>query len=190
MPEFDSSVRYIPVVGFPAYMVGSDGSVWTCLRRVFLGRGKGSRCIPSETWTKMAGVDVGNGRLRIRLYPNPRFIFVHRLILEAFVGPRPPGMVCRHFPDRNPANNAIDNIQWGTEAENQQDRVYHGTDCRGEKSQRAKLTEKDVHHVRLLSKTMSLTDIAKKFGVSLHPIWAIVRGKTWKHLKPEPQTTE
>jgi hypothetical protein len=58
---------------------------------------------------------------------------VHQLVLEAFVGPRPDGMVCRHFPDRDPTNNRLDNIQWGTSEENTADRRVHGTNRNGVK---------------------------------------------------------
>lgn len=54
-------------------------------------------------------------------------LLVHRLVLEAFVGPCPPGMECRHFPDRDPANNRLDNLRWGTHRENEGDKEVHGT---------------------------------------------------------------
>jgi hypothetical protein len=47
-------------------------------------------------------------------------------VLEAFVGPRPPGLECRHL-DGNPANSVLANLAWGTHSENMQDRVRHGT---------------------------------------------------------------
>ena len=57
---------------------------------------------------------------------------VHRLVLEAFIGPCPPGMECRHFPDRNPGNNRLENLRWGTRQENMDDKRIHGT-IRGHK---------------------------------------------------------
>ncbi|MCW0984045.1 helix-turn-helix domain-containing protein [Agrobacterium sp. BT-220-3] len=42
---------------------------------------------------------------------------VHRLVLEAFEGPCPPGMETLHLDD-NPSNNTIDNLQWNTRAVN------------------------------------------------------------------------
>lgn len=50
-----------------------------------------------------------------------------RVILETFAGP-PPGekMECCHF-DGDPQNNNIDNLRWGTHAENMKDMVRHGT---------------------------------------------------------------
>lgn len=52
--------------------------------------------------------------------------FIHQLVLEAFVGPRPPGMESLHG-DGNPANNHVANLRWGTTAENRQDSIRHGT---------------------------------------------------------------
>ena len=56
----------------------------------------------------------------------------HVLVLTTFVGPCPEGMVCRHFPDKDPANNRLDNIKWGTREENEADKLFHGTDNRAE----------------------------------------------------------
>jgi hypothetical protein len=50
---------------------------------------------------------------------------VHTLVLEAFVGPRPDGMVTRHL-DGDPSNNRLSNIAYGTPRENSLDRVRHG----------------------------------------------------------------
>ena len=53
--------------------------------------------------------------------------YVHRLVLGAFVGPCPPGMESCHFPDRDPANNRLDNLRWGTHQDNMLDRDKHGS---------------------------------------------------------------
>ena len=50
---------------------------------------------------------------------------VHRLVLEAFVGPLPDGMVTRHL-DGDPLNNNISNLQYGSSSENNLDTVRHG----------------------------------------------------------------
>lgn len=51
---------------------------------------------------------------------------VHRLVLEAFVGPCPPGMECCHF-DGDSTNNHLSNLRWDTHSSNQFDRVRHRT---------------------------------------------------------------
>jgi len=65
----------------------------------------------------------------VTLYRNdgkPTKVLVHHLVLEAFVGPRPPGKEGCHW-DNNRANNYIENLRWGTRSDNMQDSVRHGT---------------------------------------------------------------
>lgn len=50
---------------------------------------------------------------------------IHRLVLEAFVGPMPEGMVTRHL-DGTRSNNLLANIVYGTPSENNRDMVLHG----------------------------------------------------------------
>lgn len=51
---------------------------------------------------------------------------VHQLVLEAFVGPRPSDSAgVRHLND-HPADNRLENLAWGTAAENMRDRVTNG----------------------------------------------------------------
>lgn len=50
----------------------------------------------------------------------------HRLVLEAFVGPRPIGMQACHR-DGDPTNNRLDNLRWDSVSENNRDQVRHGT---------------------------------------------------------------
>ncbi|OKH70800.1 hypothetical protein EB72_24710 [Mycobacterium sp. SWH-M1] len=51
---------------------------------------------------------------------------VHRMVLEAFHGPCPPGMVAAHWDD-DPRNNAIGNLRWATPSENAYDAVRNGS---------------------------------------------------------------
>ena len=44
---------------------------------------------------------------------------VHQLVLKAFVGPKPEGMVCNH-KDGNKKNNCIDNLEYCTQQYNNQ----------------------------------------------------------------------
>lgn len=60
---------------------------------------------------------------------------VHRLILEAFIGPRPPGFYACHIDD-NRTNNKLSNLKWGSPKENGQDakrnnRMPSGTKVKG-----------------------------------------------------------
>lgn len=69
-----------------------------------------------------------DGYLRVApsLHGKARSVGVHRLVLLAFVGPRPDGYVALHA-DGNPANNSPSNLSWGTYSDNTFDAVAHGT---------------------------------------------------------------
>lgn len=121
---------------------------------------------------------------RLSYHGKPKNIFVHRLVLLAFVGPCPEGMECRHFPDGNPVNNRLENLQWGTKEENYKDKVQHGTHYKGERNPRAMLTEGDVKEIRAMHKEKRCTvpAIAQMFRVSVPCVEAIVYGRNWKNV--------
>ena len=48
--------------------------------------------------------------------------YIHRLVLEAFVGPCPNGAEGCHWDD-NPLNNNLENLRWDTRSANRQDAV-------------------------------------------------------------------
>lgn len=51
--------------------------------------------------------------------------YLHHLVLEAFVGPRPPGLVGCH-EDGDHDNNSPSNLRWDTYAANEADKLRHG----------------------------------------------------------------
>lgn len=105
---------------------------------------------------------------------------VHILVLEAFVGPRPEGMVCRHL-DGNGMNNRLGNLRWGTPEENYADRHLHGTHNSGSRNGRAKINERDVAAIRKrLSVGERHADVAVDFGVGRGVVANISAGRTWK----------
>lgn len=81
--------------------------------------------------------------------------WVHRLVLETFVGPCPDGMEGCHN-DGNPTNNVLGNLRWDTHEENTADVRKHGT-LRGENNGRAILTEEQAAEIKGASPTGSLT---------------------------------
>ncbi len=111
---------------------------------------------------------------------------VHILVLEAFIGPRPKGKVSRHL-DGNPYNNAADNLAWGTQKENMDDRRKHGTHLEGSGCGQAKLNEEDVVKMRAMrNQGMTMAAIAKHFPISSAHVCNVLSGKTWKHVPPCP----
>lgn len=55
-----------------------------------------------------------------------RMRYIHDLVLEAFVGPRPRGLYGLHWDD-DVDNNALPNLRWGTQRENMEDAMRNGT---------------------------------------------------------------
>lgn len=122
------------------------------------------------------------GHSKISLWKNNRIKsrWIHRLVLETFIGPCPPGMECRHL-DGNPQNNRLNNLKWGTPKENQADRILHGTDHRGSRCPTAKLTDVDIPKIRKLIKDgVSCAKIGKLFGVSGQAISKIKNNISWR----------
>lgn len=71
-------------------------------------------------------------------------------------------------------------LRWATNAENQMDRVVHGTSNRGARHGMAKLTPIDVLGIRLLAGSWTLRAVATEFGVSQANIWHIKSGRSWE----------
>lgn len=110
---------------------------------------------------------------------------VHRLVLIAFIGPPKGDQICRHFPDPNPANNKLNNLQWGTQFDNQGiDRVIHKTSNRGERCGTSKLTKNEALMIKnaQLSNWNDVKVLAKSLNISTTTIVDIRKQKTWAHL--------
>lgn len=109
---------WLPVVGYEGLYEVSD-----------LGRVRSPR--------KVLLPHVGrNGYLTVGLSKQgwQRTLRVHRLVLEAFVGPCPQGMECLHHPDPDKANNSLGNLRWGTRAENMEHQQADGSHYNTEKT--------------------------------------------------------
>lgn len=107
--------------------------------------------------------------------------YVHALVLETFVAPRPTGMQARHL-DGNRDNNHIRNLAWGTPTENNADKVRHGTETRGERNPMARLTSGAVAQMRSEHAVSgeSYAALGKRFGVSPMTAWRAVKGESWR----------
>lgn len=165
-----------PAFGFTGYEVSNLGSV-----RSYRPSGPNRRMRTEPVYLKPFFVD---GYPRVNLTKG-RGVTVHRLVAEAFIGPRPPGAECRHL-DGNRKNPRADNLRWGTRSENMQDAVAHGTllgRTPGSKHGGSKLTEEEVLHIRaLVSKGVSGCEVARRFGVASETVYLIRDRKTWTHI--------
>jgi hypothetical protein len=114
MDEAPKGFRVIP--GFSGYYINNIGEVWS-EPNIYYPTG---RILNS----------FRNGKCKHRYLflcrNNKRFKrFIHRLVLEAFVGPCPEGKECCHKNDIADDNNLV-NLYWGTRSENIADAFKNG----------------------------------------------------------------
>lgn len=114
--------RWLPVVDWEGlYEVSDLGRVRSVERVVQFGAQ--TRLVPSTVLKPgknrqgVLYVNLSNGTNQVKR--------VHQLVLEAFVGPRPPGMEGCHWDD-NKENNALTNLRWDTHSANMFDKVRNG----------------------------------------------------------------
>lgn len=67
----------------------------------------------------------GYCRVSVRKDGKKKSLYIHSLVLEAFVGPRPTGMDCCHNND-DKADNRLCNLRWDSRANNLADRKRNG----------------------------------------------------------------
>lgn len=114
----------------------------------------------SPNWDYQVAVLCRNGK--------PKSFRVHALVAEAFIGPRPDGVVIDHI-DGNRNNNASTNLRYCTQLTNL--RSGRGT----------RLSEGDVRALRALHRTGNYTYTALGRMFKISPVHArqIVSGRRW-----------
>jgi len=108
--------RWLPVVGYEGlYEVSDLGRVRSLPRNTTSGR---ILCLSIS----------GPGYQQVSLFAQGRLkkTYVHHLVAEAFIGPRPEGYEIRHL-DGDRLNNTLANLRYGVHSENELDKVRHGT---------------------------------------------------------------
>jgi hypothetical protein len=174
-----AGVRFKEIVGFPGYCVGDDGSVWSQHVR--------GRSAFVTTWRQLRQKFGRSGcrQVTLRCHKGRASCVVHRLVLNAFVGPRPEGMECCHY-DGDSTNNNLSNLRWDTHSANMQDQIRHGTTTCGTRNAWSKLTDSQVIEIRQKHKAgMTGAEIARIYGVSHTNISQIVQRVRWAHLPAE-----
>jgi hypothetical protein len=108
---------------------------------------------------------------------------VHRLVLEAFAGPCPPGQEACHGPGGKLVNTWPAGLSWGTRSKNQgEDRERDGTLLRGGQVGTAKLNDDLVAEILSLRGTATHKTLADRYEVAASTISMIMARINWKHV--------
>lgn len=174
-----------PIPNFKGYFINKNGNIYSIIKR-------SNQSSPKKP--KLLKVFLSAGYKTIFLTKDKERYkrFIHRLLLEIFIGKCPKGMECRHL-NGNRLDNRLSNLKWGTRRENQRDRLFNNKDNRGEKSSLSKLTKKQVLEIRILAKKNNkkirksdnggnYKEIAKKYNISPSNVGAIIRRLSWAWL--------
>jgi len=177
-PETREPEAWRPVLGFEgAYSVSDLGRVRSEARVIM--RRNGCPQTIHERILRHATNEHGYHEVNLQVGGKARTRLVHHLVLEAFVGPRPPGLICCHN-DSNSSNQRATNLRWDTYSSNAHDAVAVGSMPRGEKAFGAKLTADQVRAIRADRRPQA--EIARAFGVETSNISRIKTRDTWAHL--------
>ena len=176
--RFSVSGRIVPLPSVRGYAVSDDGRVFTFR----LCRGRRGGPVREAAQSTLRG-----GYKYVRIYQgdgNGQHYRLNRLLAELFLPPPAPGQnVVRHL-DGNPANNRLDNLAWGTQAENMQDMVRHGRSLRGTRNPNAKMTDNVVRAIRLLrAEGYQLRPLAAFLGMSVEAVEIAANGRGWRHVE-------
>lgn len=161
------------VPGWAAYAVSEDGEVYALSRLVGGRRIRGKYLKPFYA--------AGYATISMCYEGVASKHRVHRLVLQAFVGPQPPGKPLGLHKDDNRANNHYTNLYWGDALDNAADRTRNGHTLMGEQSGRVKLTTEKVLEIRSRAGENQY-DLAAEFGVCQATISLILSGRKWKHI--------
>lgn len=105
---------------------------------------------------------------------------LHRLVLEAFIGPRPIGYECCHC-NGNPQDNRLVNLRWDTPKSNGQDRKMHGTSNKGFSNPRSYLAPETIISIRATAGSDRV--VADAYGVSPETVRRVRKGLRWADVK-------
>ncbi|MBC3254411.1 HNH endonuclease [Pseudomonas paralactis] len=126
---------------------------------------------------------AGYPRFKITINGKNKAFEAHRLVAMAFLGPPSGDRNEVAHGDGDPRNTHYSNLSWKTRAENESDKIAHGTIPAGTKNGGAKLNDDLVLKIRARRMTgASLTTIGREFGVAFQTISKIVNRKSWSHI--------
>jgi len=158
--------NWVSVSGYPNYAVSDKGRVKRIEHIAHHSR-YGRRFLPERLLNPRRNHD---GYMRTRIGGSARF--VHVLVLESFVGPRPEGMQACHN-NGDPSDNRLENLRWDTPKNNVKDRKSHGTYQWLGRNPNSNYTD-DVYK-KIIESDDPTSVLCKKLNVSYGSVYSIRR---------------
>lgn len=171
--------KWAPAAGFEGLYEVSDMGRVKSLRRAYQ-RSDGLTGLLRERILRPATRQRGHLHVVLRKNGAYHTRTVHRLVLEAFVGPRPRGLVCCHG-NGNPQDNRLYNLRWDTPKANSNDARLHGTGNQGFRNPNARLTTELIIAIRSTAGTNRA--VADAFGVNPETVRRIQKGLRWSDVE-------
>jgi hypothetical protein len=156
-----------PIPGHPGYYATYDGRIicetW-------------GRWIPHPQVLKQSAMSSGHRTVGLR----GKTFTVHRLIALTFLDPPEPHQILVRHLDGKPERNSVDNLAWGTDSDNAQDKLRHGTH-----NLQILTIEQAASIKRRLAAGENPTIIASELGLKVSLLDDIKCGKSWSSAAPE-----
>jgi hypothetical protein len=162
-----------PIVGYEdRYAVSNLGRVKSLKYRA---RNRGS-AQPSKVLTPV--LDGKGFYLRVKLYNGNGYKSrpIHQLVLEAFAGDCPEGMVVNH-KDGNKQNNTLGNLEYVTLSQNSRHAMRNNF-------RSSNITVDEVYELRELYATGNFYqwELAERFGITQQQVSRIINKKRWSYV--------
>lgn len=169
--------RSLAFLGFPNHKVSDDGRVFS--RMVY---GSKLKRVGTEWWEMKL---MGKQRPYVRLCPETGYVGrwqIAWLVAEAFIGPRPEGLLVCHKDD-NPWNNNLNNLYYGTHSQNRFDAKRNGRMDLGENHKGANMTNDQIREIKRMSANgIKQIRIAEKFNIRVQKVSKIIRGEIYANI--------
>lgn len=150
------------------YIVSNDGFV----KRVKNGPGARTDRALSYRYST-----YGYRQVKITINKITKLQYVHSLVAECFIGPRPTGLVINH-KDGNHLNNVPENLEYVTQKEN----VAHAR-ARGRCNQNFVINADIARQIKIaMNNGMREKDVVTTFGVNRGIVNSIRMKRTWAHI--------
>jgi hypothetical protein len=167
------------VEGFPSLTVSEHGDVvrLASSRQQKFGNKIRWRFLPEQ---KLNARITGAGYMAVQTKTGGgrATLYVHRLVAQAFI-PRPPHCNEVNHLDGDKRNNSLENLEWTTHSANLKHAYATGL-FKNSMSANEVLALKE-----LLANGVSISEVARRFGLAKSTVAGIRSGHSWAWLQPE-----